>query len=67
MAITVMAKVLDWSPQGWRVELENGSISTCTVGGRLKKAKINIAKDDIVDAELGEYDLSHGRIVWRRK
>lgn len=49
----------------FRVELENGSMVTATISGRMRKNYIKILTGDRVEVELSVYDLSKGRIVYR--
>ena len=49
----------------FRVELENGSMVTATISGRMRKNYIRILTGDRVEVELSVYDLSKGRIVYR--
>jgi translation initiation factor IF-1 len=51
----------------FRVVLENGHKIIATIGGRLRQNNIRILLGDEVDLELSTYDLSRGRIVYRRK
>lgn len=68
MAVTVKATVTEALPGAkFRVTCENGWQAVCRVSGRLQKGKIRILLDDVVDAELSEYDLAQGRITYRYK
>ncbi len=49
----------------FRVKLENSSIVTATISGRMRKNYIKILTGDHVEVELSVYDLSKGRIVYR--
>ncbi len=51
----------------FRVELENGSIVTAHVSGRMRKNFIRIIPGDAVTVELSPYDLGKGRIVYRAR
>lgn len=51
----------------FKVELENGITITAHVSGKMRVYRINILPGDIVDVELGQYDLTRGRIVFRQR
>ena len=50
----------------FRVKLENGHPVTAYIGGKLRMHTIKIILGDEVDVEISAYDLSRGRIVYRR-
>jgi len=50
----------------FRVRLENGHMVTAYIGGKLRMHTIKIILGDEVDVEISAYDLSRGRIVYRR-
>ena len=50
----------------FRVKLENNHTVIAYIGGKLRKFTIKIILGDKVDVELSVYDLSKGRIVYRR-
>jgi len=50
----------------FRVELENKMVVLAYLGGKLRKFDINISTGDVVDLECSPYDLTKGRIVFRR-
>jgi translation initiation factor IF-1 len=50
----------------FRVELENKMVVLAYLGGKLRKFDINISIGDTVDLECSPYDLTKGRIVFRR-
>ena len=50
----------------FRVRLENNHIVTAYIGGKLRMHTIKIILGDEVDVEISAYDLSRGRIVYRR-
>lgn len=50
----------------FRVKLENNHMITAYIGGKLRKHTIKIIMGDKVDVEMSAYDLSKGRIVYRR-
>ena len=51
----------------FRVELENGSLVTAYVSGRMRKNFIRIIPGDAVTVELSPYDLGKGRITYRAR
>ncbi len=51
----------------FRVELEGGHIVTAHISGRMRKHYIRILTGDSVTVELTPYDLSKGRITFRKK
>jgi translation initiation factor IF-1 len=66
-AIEVEGKVLEVLPGGqFRVELENKHIVIAHVSGKLRMNYIRILPGDTVVLELSEYDLTKGRITWRK-
>lgn len=66
-AIEVEGKVLDVLPGGqFRVELENKHTVIAHVSGKLRMNYIRILPGDTVTIELSEYDLTKGRITWRK-
>ena len=66
-AIEVEGKVLDVLPGGqFRVELENKHTVTAHVSGKIRMNYIRILPGDTVTIELSEYDLTRGRITYRK-
>lgn len=66
--ITMVGEVEECLPATmFRVVLENGHSITATLGGRLRQNNIRILMGDSVDVEMSPYDLTRGRIVYRRK
>ncbi len=51
----------------FRVELENGHKVLAHVSGKMRKFFIRILPGDRVTVELSPYDLSRGRITYRKK
>ena len=65
--IEVEGKVLEIIPGGkFKVELENGHIVEAHVSGKIRMNYIHILPGDTVTIELTPYDLTHGRITYRR-
>jgi translation initiation factor IF-1 len=59
--------VIDVLPAAmFKVKLSNDHIITATVGGRLRQNNIRILLGDKVDVEASVYDLTKGRITYRR-
>ena len=50
-----------------KVELENGHEIQAHISGKLRMNYIRILPGDTVTVELSPYDLTQGRITWRRK
>lgn len=49
------------------VELENGHEVNAHISGKLRMNYIRILEGDRVTVELSPYDLTKGRITWRKK
>lgn len=66
-AIEVEGKVLEVIPGGqFKVELANKHIVTAHLSGKIRMNYIRILPGDTVTLELSEYDLTKGRITWRK-
>ena len=66
-AIEVEGKVLEVLPGGqFRVELENKHTVRAHVSGKIRMNYIRILAGDTVVLELSEYDLTRGRITYRK-
>ena len=66
-AIEVNGKVIDVLPGGkYRVELENKHTVIAHVSGKIRMNYIRILPGDTVTIELSEYDLTQGRITYRK-
>lgn len=50
----------------YEVELENGIMIKATVSGKMRVNHIRILPGDAVEVELSPYDLTRGRITYRR-
>lgn len=50
----------------FRVSLENNHRITAYLGGKMRQHDIKILLGDNVEIEMSPYDLSRGRIVYRR-
>ena len=51
----------------FKVKLDNGHVVLAHISGRMRKHFIRILTGDNVTLEMTPYDLSKGRIVYRRK
>ena len=51
----------------FKVKLENGHEILCHISGKLRMNFIRILEGDKVKIELSPYDLTRGRITWRKK
>ncbi len=66
-AIEMDGTILDILPGGkFKVELENKYIVTAHVSGKIRMNYIRILPGDKVKIELSPYDLTHGRITYRK-
>lgn len=66
--ITVEGTVLETLPNTmFRVELENDHKILAHISGKMRMHYIKILPGDKVTVELSPYDLSKGRIVYRKK
>ena len=65
--IEVEGKVLEIIPGGnFKVELSNGHVIEAHVSGKMRMNYIRIAPGDNVMIELSPYDLTRGRITYRK-
>ena len=51
----------------FQVELENGHKILAHISGKLRMNYIKILVGDTVTVEVSPYDISRGRITWRKK
>jgi translation initiation factor IF-1 len=66
--IEVEGKVIEPLPNAmFRVELENGHRILAHISGKMRMHFIKILPGDNVTVELSPYDLTRGRITYRRK
>ena len=66
--IEVEGTVVDALPNAiFKVKLENGHEILCHISGKLRMNFIRILEGDKVNVELSPYDLTRGRITWRKK
>ncbi|NBU96663.1 MAG: translation initiation factor IF-1 [Spirochaetia bacterium] len=67
-AITVDGTVKEPLPNAmFRVELENGHNILAHISGKMRMHYIRILPGDKVTVELSPYDLTKGRITYRKK
>ena len=64
--IEVEGKVLDSIKDDYKVELENGTIVMARVSGKMRMNMIRVLPGDKVTVEFSPYDLTRGRITYRR-
>lgn len=55
-----------FAAERFSVELENGVTITATLSGRIRRNHIRVMAGDRVEVELSPYDLTHGRISYRK-
>ena len=66
--IEVEVTVVETLPNtNFKVELENGHQILAHISGKLRMNYIKILPGDKVKVELSPYDLTRGRITWRKK
>ncbi len=67
-AIVVDGTVMEPLPNAmFRVELENGHKILAHISGKMRMHYIRILPGDKVTVELSPYDLTKGRITYRKK
>ncbi len=65
--IEVEGKVIDILPRGdFKVELENKHTVIAQVSGKMRVNNIRISPGDTVTVEISLYDLTRGRITYRK-
>lgn len=65
--IEVTGKVIEALPSGeFKVELENKHTVIAHVSGKIRTYNIRILPGDTVTMELSPYDLTRGRITYRK-
>lgn len=65
--IKMIGKVVEVLPSAqFRVELENGHAIIAHVSGKMRKHYIKLVPGDSVEVEMTPYDLTKGRITFRR-
>lgn len=67
-SIIVEAKVLEILPGAdFKVQLENGHEVMAHISGKIRLNNIRILPGDTVLVELSPYDLTRGRITYRKR
>lgn len=62
-----IGKIIEILPGGkYKVELENGHVITGHVSGKMRMHYIRLVTGDEIDIALSPYDLTKGRITFRR-
>ncbi|MGI6329311.1 MAG: translation initiation factor IF-1 [Bacilli bacterium] len=65
--IEIEGKVITVLPKGnFKVELENKHVITAHVSGKIRMNYIRILPGDTVTVALSPYDLTQGRITYRK-
>jgi translation initiation factor IF-1 len=65
--IEVEGKVIDVLPNTtYRVELENKVVVFCHISGKMRQNNIKVLLGDTVKLEMSAYDLTKGRIIYRK-
>ncbi|MDP8233958.1 MAG: translation initiation factor IF-1 [Candidatus Saelkia tenebricola] len=65
--IQAEGKVLETLPNAtFKVEIEGGHVVLAHVSGKMRMHYIKILPGDTVSLELSPYDLSRGRITYRK-
>ena len=64
--IVVEGKILEVLPGKFKVELSNGHTIEAYVSGKMRMYSIRIVEGDNVTIELSPYDLTRGRIIYRK-
>ncbi|MBW1615232.1 MAG: translation initiation factor IF-1 [Deltaproteobacteria bacterium] len=66
--IQVEGKVIETLPNAmFKVELQNNHIVLAHISGKMRMNFIKILPGDTVTLELSPYDLTRGRIIYRKK
>ncbi len=65
--IEVQARVITISKGIFQVELENGFKPLVCLSGKMRMNNIKVLVGDEVTIELSPYDLTRGRIIYRKK
>lgn len=65
--IKITGKIVDFLPGAkFTVELENGHTIEAHVSGKMRKHYIRLVPGDEVEVEMTPYDLTKGRISYRK-
>lgn len=50
----------------FKIRCSNGMLAICTLSGKLRINRIRLLPGDAVTIEVSPYDVSRGRVTWRR-
>ena len=66
--LTLEGKIVEALPNAqFRVELENGHVILAYLSGKMRRNYIRVFLGDKVRVDMSPYDLTRGRITYRRK
>jgi translation initiation factor IF-1 len=66
--LTLEGKIVEALPNAqFRVELENGHVVLAYLSGKMRRNYIRVFLGDKVRVDMSPYDLTRGRITYRRK
>lgn len=66
-ALEFEGTIVDVMPnQTFKVQLNNDHIVTCYTGGKMRQFRIRLVLGDTVIVEMTPYDLTKGRIIYRK-
>ena len=66
--IELEGEILEALPNAmFKIKLENGHVVLCHISGKMRMHYIKILPGDKVTVEISPYDLSRGRIIYRKK
>ena len=65
----VQGRVVDALPGStFRVQIEpTGTLIICTICGKIRKNNIKLIVGDFVEVQMSIFDLTHGRITFRKR
>jgi translation initiation factor IF-1 len=67
MRLEMDGTVVESNKGQFKVQINNSMIVLCTLSGKIRMNSVKILVGDLVKVELGEYDTTRGRIVYRYK
>ena len=59
-------EIIDIQKGVFIVKMQNDMVCNCTLSGKLRLNSIRIVKGDKVTIDLSPYDLTKGRIIYRK-
>jgi translation initiation factor IF-1 len=66
--IELEGEVLETLPDAmFRVKIETGQVILAHLSGKMRMHYIRVYPGDKVKVEISPYDLTKGRIIWRKK